>query len=100
MNDSLNRAAKCEEMHLKPVSLPMLGPLSPEQRKLKKAVEAGMGGGCLSRMAVQRELNNWWLMEIGTPLDLRRTLYIVTRGNSYQTRLFRAYADLLESISG
>lgn len=67
---------------------------------IKKAVEAGMGVGCLSRMAVQRELNNWWLMEIGTPLDLRRTLYIVTRENSYQTRLFRAYTDLLESISG
>jgi len=67
---------------------------------IKKAVEAGMGVGCLSRMAVQRELNNWWLMEIGTPLDLRRTLYIVTRENSYQTRLFRAYTDLLGSISG
>jgi len=65
---------------------------------IKKAVEAGMGVGCLSRMAVQRELNNWWLMEIGTPLDLRRTLYIVTRENSYQTRLFRAYMSLLESI--
>ena len=35
---------------------------------IKKAVEAGLGVGCLSRLAVQRELDNGWLMEIKTPL--------------------------------
>lgn len=64
---------------------------------IKKAVEAGLGIGCLSRMAVQRELNNGWLVEISTPLDLNRTLFIVTRESEYTSRLMSAYLSLLES---
>lgn len=65
---------------------------------IKKAVEAGLGIGCLSRMAVQRELDNGWLTEVQTSLNLKRTLFILTGGGSYRTRLFRAYTELLESI--
>jgi DNA-binding transcriptional LysR family regulator len=64
---------------------------------IKKAVEAGLGIGCLSSMAVQRELNNGWLVEITTPLDLHRTLYIVTRESDYTSRLISAYLSLLEN---
>jgi DNA-binding transcriptional LysR family regulator len=64
---------------------------------IKKAVEAGLGIGCLSRMAVQRELENGWLCEVKTPLDLRRTLFIITRGAEYRTKLFEAYITLLSS---
>jgi len=65
---------------------------------IKKAVEEGLGIGCLSRMAVQRELDNGWLTEVQTPLNLKRTLFILTGESSYRTRLFRAYLALLESI--
>ena len=65
---------------------------------IKKAVEEGLGIGCLSRMAVQRELDNGWLTEVKTELDLRRTLFIVTGEAGYRTRLFRAYLELLERI--
>jgi DNA-binding transcriptional LysR family regulator len=62
---------------------------------IKKAVEAGLGVGCLSRMAVQRELDNGWLMEINSPLDLKRRLIILTRESGYRTTLMNAYLDLL-----
>jgi DNA-binding transcriptional LysR family regulator len=66
---------------------------------IKKAVEAGLGVGCLSRMAVQRELDNGWLLEVGTPLDLRRNLIILTRKHGYRTKLLEAYLSLLRENS-
>ena len=62
---------------------------------IKKAVEAGLGVGCLSRMAVQRELDNNWLVKIDTPLDLRRNLIILTRDYGYRTKLLEACLSLL-----
>ncbi|BCS54345.1 LysR substrate-binding domain-containing protein [Geobacter sp. SVR] len=62
---------------------------------IKKAVEAGLGSGCLSRMAVQRELDNGWLVEIASPLDLQRTLIILTRKSEHQTTLLKAFLALL-----
>jgi DNA-binding transcriptional LysR family regulator len=64
---------------------------------IKKAVEAGLGVGCLSRMAVQRELDNNWLVKIDTPLDLRRNLIILTRDYGYRTKLLEACLSLLAS---
>lgn len=63
---------------------------------IKKGVEAGLGIGCLSRMAVRRELDNGWLVEVNSPLDLRRELIILTRTNGYRTVLFNAFLSLLE----
>jgi DNA-binding transcriptional LysR family regulator len=63
---------------------------------IKKAVEAGLGVGCLSRMAVQRELDNGWLFEINSQLELKRMLTILTRDNGYRTTLMKAYLSLLE----
>lgn len=63
---------------------------------IKKAVEAGLGVGCLSRMAVQRELDQGWLVEVDSPLDLSRTLSILTRKSAFRTRLLTAYLSLLE----
>ena len=62
---------------------------------IKKAVEAGLGVGCLSRMAVQRELDNGWLIEIKSPLELKRKLTILTRDSGYRTTLMKAYITLL-----
>ncbi len=66
---------------------------------IKRAVEAGLGVGCLSRLAVQRELDNHWLIEIETPLDLRRDLIILTRDFGYRTKLLEACLVLLRRNS-
>jgi DNA-binding transcriptional LysR family regulator len=63
---------------------------------IKKAAEAGIGVSCLSRIAVQRELDNGWLVEIDSRLDLQRTLIILTRNNEYPTMLIKAFLALLE----
>lgn len=62
---------------------------------VKKAVEAGLGVGCLSRMAVKRELDHRWLTAVATPLDLRRALTVVLRNSGYRTRLLESYLALL-----
>jgi len=62
---------------------------------IKKAAEAGLGAGCLSILAVRRELDNGWLTEIACPLDLRRALSIQTRTSAYQSRLLQAFLELL-----
>ncbi len=64
---------------------------------IKKAVEAGLGVSCLSRMAVARELSHKWLVEVDTPLDLRRNLVILTRrGGGYRTALLTAFLAILD----
>lgn len=62
---------------------------------IKKAVESGLGVGCLSRLAVQRELDQGWLFEVDTPLDLARPLTILLPQESYRGRLTKACHDLL-----
>jgi DNA-binding transcriptional LysR family regulator len=64
---------------------------------IKKAVEAGLGISCLSRLAVERELANGWLVEIQTPLDLKRALTILLRNDSCQTKLLKSFLALLEA---
>jgi len=66
---------------------------------IKKAVEAGLGVSCLSRMAVQRELDNNWLVQIDTPLDLRRNLLILTRDSGYRTKLLETCLSFLNDNS-
>ncbi len=63
---------------------------------IKKAVEGGLGVGCLSRLAVQRELAHRWLKEVKTPLRLKRTLFMLTRPERRHTPLYLAFLDLLK----
>jgi len=63
---------------------------------IKKAVEAGLGVSCLSRMAVARELSHAWLVEVDTPLDLTRNLVILTREGGYRTALLNAFLAILD----
>lgn len=67
---------------------------------IKKAVEAGLGVSCLSRLAVQRELENGWLVEIGTSLDLKRSLTILLRNDTCRTRLLQSFLDMLQFDAG
>ena len=62
---------------------------------IKKAVEAGLGVGCLSRIAVRRELDHGWLVRINCPLDLRRTLSLQTRKCGFKTRLLQEFVAQL-----
>ncbi len=64
---------------------------------IKKAVEAGLGVSCLSRMAVARELSQGWLTEVKTSLDLRRNLIILTREIGHRTALLNAFLSSLNT---
>ncbi len=66
---------------------------------IKKAVEAEAGCACLSRMAVQRELDHGWLIEITTPLCLKRDLIILSRDENYRSVLFQTFFDSLQQVS-
>lgn len=62
---------------------------------IKKAVEAGLGVSCLSRLAVRRELDHEWLVPVETPLRLRRMLKLLFRKTRVRTRLFTTFVDFL-----
>ena len=68
---------------------------------IKKAVEADLGVSCLSRLAVQRELDLGVLVAIPTPLDLSRSLTLLLPDSEYQSPLLKAGLEmLLPEING
>lgn len=62
---------------------------------IKKAVEAGLGASCLSRLAVSRELEHGWLAEVRTSLKLKRDLSLVTNARSGGSRIVEACGKFL-----
>lgn len=61
---------------------------------IKKAVEAGAGIGCLSKLTVYRAISRGWLQEI--PLlgvDTERQLSIIHHKNKAKTRLIHEFLD-------
>ncbi|MDY0191766.1 MAG: LysR substrate-binding domain-containing protein [Desulfuromonas sp.] len=64
---------------------------------IKRAVEAGLGVSCLSRLAVQSELELGRLVLIPTPLNLQRSLSIICHGARYQSSLLKACVAMLSS---
>ena len=68
---------------------------------IKKAVEADLGVSCLSRLAVQRELDLGVLVAIPTFLDLSRSLTLLLPDSEYQSPLLKAGLEmLLPEING
>ncbi len=63
---------------------------------IKNAVAAGLGISCLSRVAVHRELQQGWLVEIATPLILQRTLSLLKRRRSIGTASLKAFLRVAE----
>lgn len=61
---------------------------------IKNGVAAGLGVSCLSRLAVHRELEHGRLIEVKTPLDLRRSLALLRRRESRCTALLKAFLDV------
>ncbi len=65
---------------------------------IKRAVEAGMGIGCLSRLAVERELAHGWLAPVEAPfLDLRRQFLQIHRRGRHLTRVLGAFQAFLRA---
>nr|WP_320114252.1 LysR substrate-binding domain-containing protein [uncultured Desulfuromonas sp.] len=64
---------------------------------IKKAVQAGLGVSCLSRLAVQTELEQGWLVAVETPLDLRRQLSLLISPERYQGTLLHSWLALLDN---
>ncbi|MDZ8118195.1 LysR family transcriptional regulator [Pontiella agarivorans] len=68
---------------------------------VKQAVRAGMGIGCLSRLAIQDELNRGSLVELPLPMvDLRRDLLQLVRTGKYRTACMQAFADAVRRAPG
>lgn len=58
---------------------------------IKNGVASGLGVSCLSRVAVHRELEHGWLVEVKSPLVLRRSLTLLKRRESCCTALLAAF---------
>jgi len=63
---------------------------------IKKAVQAGLGVGCLSRLALHTELNLGHVVAVRTELPLQRELSIITCRRREQGALVRACLEMLK----
>lgn len=64
---------------------------------VKQGVRAGLGLGCLSELAVQREVASGEFTALRVPdLDLRRRLWRISRTTSYESALQRACIEHLQ----
>lgn len=61
---------------------------------IKNGVASGLGVSCLSRIAVQRELEYGLLAEVASPLMLRRSLALLRRRESHCTALLKAFLEV------
>ncbi|HCA41137.1 MAG TPA: LysR family transcriptional regulator [Aminobacterium sp.] len=66
---------------------------------IKRAVEAGMGLSCLSRMAVEEELLDGRLEEVATDLIITRWFRIISLPEQYRSRLFQHMMTWLRTLS-
>ncbi len=64
---------------------------------IKKAVESGLGIGCLSSLCVGREIEQGWLVRLRVPfLNLRRKLLIVLHKRKNRTSLLKEFLVFCE----
>ncbi len=67
---------------------------------IKRAVESGLGIGCISRLALRDAFRRGNLIEIKTPmLDLRRQFLLVWHKNRYQTPAITSFLDYCRSLT-
>ncbi|HEY8939456.1 MAG TPA: LysR substrate-binding domain-containing protein, partial [Cellvibrio sp.] len=67
---------------------------------IKRAVESGLGIGCISRLALRDAFRRGSLVEIKTPmLDLQRQFMIVWHKNRYQTPALTSFLDYCRSLT-
>ncbi len=67
---------------------------------IKKAVEAGIGLGCLSNLAVRAEIERGELKELHMEgVDMKRQLYIIKQKNKVNTHLMDKFLDFCGIMS-
>lgn len=67
---------------------------------IKRAVESGLGVGCLSRLALREALRRGSLVEIAAPdLDLRRRFHFVWHRQRHVSSAQQAFLDLCREMS-
>ena len=67
---------------------------------IKRAVESGLGIGCISRLALKDAFRRGSLVPISTPnLDLSRFFYFLWHKQKYQTTGIREFLDLCRSLT-
>ncbi|MDF3128985.1 LysR family transcriptional regulator [Kiritimatiellaeota bacterium B1221] len=65
---------------------------------IKQLVRSGLGICCLSRLALQEELEQGLLIELPTPfLDLKRNLYLLLRKGKYRSEILRLFLEHVEA---
>jgi len=68
---------------------------------IKRAVESGLGIGCLSRLSLREAFRRGSLVEIRTPqFDLRRHFYFAQRRQRYEGSALRNFRELCRSQLG
>lgn len=66
---------------------------------IRRAVEAGIGIGCASRLTLQESLSQARIKVLATPfLDLRRSLFILRHRSKYQTRGMNQFLATCEKV--
>lgn len=67
---------------------------------IKRAVESGIGIGCISRLALKDAFRRGSLVEVSTPeLDLGRYFYFLWHKQKYQTAGIREFLDLCQRFT-
>jgi len=67
---------------------------------IKRAVESGLGIGCISRLALRDAFRRGSLLPIDVPeLNLRRFFYFIWHRNKYQTQTMRAFVALCHDLT-
>lgn len=67
---------------------------------IKRAVESGLGIGCISRLALKDAFRRGSLVPLATPtLDLSRSFYFLWHRQKYQTTSMRAFLDLCKAFT-
>lgn len=68
---------------------------------IKRAVESGLGIGCLSRLSLREAIRRGSLVEVKTPqLDLRRHFYFAWHRRRHASAAMRTFLQLCREFSG
>ncbi len=67
---------------------------------IKRAVESGLGIGCISRLALRDAFRRGSLVALETPeLDLRRRFYFIWHKQKYQSSAMREFVELCRNFT-
>lgn len=67
---------------------------------IKRAVESGLGIGCISRLALRDAFRRGSLVAVDTPeLDLRRQFYFIWHRQKYQTSAMREFLEQCRTLT-